>query len=314
MTGASSGLGRALVPALLAAGYAVRATGRDPAAAADLAGADFVAADLVSSPPAPLLEGIDIVFHLAALSAPWGRERDFQAINVDATSRLALAARAAGCARFVHVSTPSIFAEPRARLGLVEDSPPARRFANAYAASKFAGEKLLAAIDGPMRMVIVRPRAIVGPHDRVLLPRLMRAVRSGRVPMPGGGAGLVELTDARDVAAALMCAAEREEAAGRVFNISGGVPLPARTIVERVCEALGQRPRLVSLPISVAMAAAGMAELVARLRGTEPSITRYSVMTLAWSQTFDLSAARETLGWRPTIHPLDAIAHALEGR
>jgi nucleoside-diphosphate-sugar epimerase len=111
-----------------------------------------------------------------------------------------------------------------------------------------------------------------------------------------------------------MCAAEREEAAGHVFNISGGVPLPARTIVERVCEALGQRPRLVSLPISVAMAAAGMAELVARLRGTEPSITRYSVMTLAWSQTFDLSAARETLGWRPTIHPFDAIAHALDGR
>jgi nucleoside-diphosphate-sugar epimerase len=312
VTGATGGLGRALVPALLERGYDVRATGRDAAIGTE-GPAPFATADLVTDPLAPLLDGAGIVFHLAALSAPWGRAADFRAVNIDATARLLAAARAAGCRRFVHVSTPSIFAEPRARLDLAGESPPARRLANAYAATKYAGERLVRAADGPdMRTVVLRPRAIVGPHDRVLLPRLMRAVEAGRVPLPGGGAGLVELTDVRDVTAALIAAAECDRAAGRVFNISGGVPLTARAVVERVCAALGRRPRLVDLPVSLAMLLAGAAELAARIGGREPMVTRYAVMTLAFSQTFDLRAAREVLGWAPRIHPDQAIANALK--
>lgn len=311
VTGATGGLGRALLPALVERGYRVQATGRDAALGARLS-APFVPADLVVDPLAPLLDGIEVVFHLAALSAPWGRAADFQTVNVDATRRLLAAARTAGCCRFVHVSTPSIFAEPRARLDLTEKSPPARRFANAYAATKYAGEQLVRAADGPdMRTVVLRPRAIIGPHDRVLLPRLIRAIDAGRVPLPGGGAGLVELTDARDVAVALIAAAEADAAAGQVFNISGGVPMAARTIVERVCTMRGKRPRLVDLPVPLAMLLAGAAELAARFRGGEPLVTRYAVMTLAWSQTFDLRAAREALGWTPRIHPDEAIGHAL---
>lgn len=315
VTGATGGFGRALVQSLLGKGYEVRATGRDPAIGAELAasGAAFQPADLTSDPPAPLVAGIDVVFHLAALSAPWGRMADFRAINVEATARLFDAAKAAGCARFVHLSTPSIYAEPRPRLGLTEDSPPARRFANAYAATKYAGEQLVRAADGPdLRTVVLRPRAIVGPYDRVLLPRLMRVIEAGRVPLPGGAAGLVELTDVRDVVAATIAAAETDAAAGRTFNISGGVPMTARAVVERVCAALGRAPRFVTLPVPVAMLAARAAELAARVRGREPLVTRYAVMTLAWSQTFDLSAARDLLGWAPRIPPDEAIAHALQ--
>ena len=315
VTGATGGFGRALVQALLEKGYEVRATGRDWTVGTELAalGAAFRPADLTSDPPAPLVADIDVVFHLAALSAPWGRMADFRAINIEATRTLLAVARAAGCARFVHISTPSIFAEPRSRLGLSEDSPPARRFANAYGATKYAGEQLVRAADGPdLRTVVIRPRAIVGPHDRVLLPRLMRAVESGRVPLPGGGAGLVELTDVRDVVAATIAAAETDAAAGRTFNVSGGAPMTARAVVERVCAVLGKRPRLIDLPVRAAMLLAGAAELAARLRGREPQVTRYAVMTLAWSQTFDLRAAREVLGWTPRVHPDAAIAHALK--
>jgi nucleoside-diphosphate-sugar epimerase len=315
VTGATGGFGRALVQALLERGYEVRGTGRDETVEVELAamGASFRRADLTSDALVPLVEGIDVVFHLAALSAPWGRMADFRAINIEATRALLAAAQAAGCARFVHISTPSIYAEPRSRLGLTEDSPPARRFANAYAATKYAGEQLVRAADGPdLRTVVLRPRAIVGPHDRVLLPRLMRAVESGRVPLPGGGAGLVELTDVRDVIAATIAAAETDAAAGRAFNISGGVPMTTRAVVERVCAALGKRPRLIDLPVPVAMMLARAAELGARLRGREPQVTRYAVMTLAWSQTFDLRAARDVLGWIPRVHPDAAIAHALK--
>src|SRR6478752_653870 len=111
VTGATGGLGRALVAALQSHGYRVRATGRDLEAGRRLgrAGASFVAADLTD--PAggeDLVKGIDVVFHAAALSSPWGARSDFEAINVEATRRLLTAAQAAGCDAFVFVSTPSV--------------------------------------------------------------------------------------------------------------------------------------------------------------------------------------------------------------
>jgi nucleoside-diphosphate-sugar epimerase len=317
VTGATGGLGRTLVPALVAAGYDVTATGRDrPAGVAlEAGGARFVAADLCD-PEADLVpEGTDVVFHLAALSSPWGRARDFAAINVEATSRLLDRARAAGCDCFVYASTPSIYAEPRDRLGLTEASPPARRFANDYAATKYEAEQaVLAANRDDFRTIAIRPRAIVGPHDSVLLPRLIRASRRGRMPMPNDGRALIELTDVRDAAAAFLAAdVARAQAAGQAFNVSGGQPRTLRDLLGLIFAALGTAPRLVSLPAGPAMAAARLAEAVAALLPgrPEPPATRYSIMALAFSQTFDLIAARERLGWSPLYSPEQAIAFAL---
>lgn len=305
VTGATGGLGRTLVPALAAAGWEVRQTGRR-------IGNGIIPLDLTQQIPALLLQGVDTVFHLAALSSPWGRPSDFTAINVDATARFLEAATRAGCRRFVHVSTPSIYTEARERLRLSETSPPAARFANRYAQTKSAGERLVLAADSPtMRTIVVRPRAIVGPHDTVLLPRLMRAIHKGRVPLPGGGAALVELTDARDVAAALIAAAGAK-VGGQSVNISGGQPRSIRWIVSHIAAMLGLTLRIVALPRPVALAGAGVLEAVGSVVGREPLITRYGVMTLGWSQTFDLTAARAVLNWTPRISPEDAIDHALK--
>lgn len=298
VTGATGGLGRTLVPMLAAARWQVRATGRRDGGL-----------DLTGPLPADLCAGVDTVFHLAGLSSPWGRRADFEAINVDAARRLAEAAAQAGVRRFVHVSTPSIYAEARDRLGLREDDVPARRFANAYAETKWRAELLLREM--PIETTIVRPRAIVGPDDAVLLPRLLRVIEDGRAPLPGGGAALVELTDARDVAAALIAAAE---APPTTVNISGGAPRPVRAIVARIASRLGRQVRIAAVPRRIALAGAGILELAGHATGREPPITRYGVKTLGWSQTFDLSHARAHLGWTPTISPEDAIDHALEHR
>lgn len=304
VTGATGGLGRTLVPMLRAAGWQVRATGRRPRP-----GEPIRALDLAVAIPEDLVADVDTVFHLAALSAPWGPSAAFEEINVEATLRLAVSSARAGCRRFVHVSTPSIYAERRDRVGLREGDPPARRLANTYAESKWRAERLLAEVD--LAVTIVRPRAIVGPDDTVLLPRFLRAIRRRRVPLPGGGEALIELTDARDVARALIAAADAPPTA---VNISGGAPRPVRAIVERVAARLGCPIDIVAVPRAVALAGAGLLEVAGRVTGREPAITRYGVKTLGWSQTFDLSHARAHLGWAPTISPEDAIDHALEGR
>lgn len=317
VTGASGGLGRVLVPTLLAAGLEVRATGRRTVVPAQLAGprCTYRPADLATDPLHDLLDGVQTVYHLAAMSAPWGPAQAFEAANVVATQRLLGAARAAGCPAFVHVSTPSIYAEPRDRLGLRDDAAPAGRWANDYARTKHVAERTVLAASGTgLDTVVLRPRAIISPFDTVLLPRLVRAAARGRLPLPHGGRALIELTDARDVVAALLAAARRAgQLGGMAFNISGGVPLPLARIVALVFEALGQPVRLHSIDRRLALLLATFAERLALLRpgSPEPRLTRYGVMVTGWSQTFDLGAARAALGWTPRHAPADAIAWAL---
>ena len=319
LTGATGGLGAALARLLLDEGYALRVTGRNEAAGGRLSalGAEFVAADLTDpATPQALCRGVDVVFHAAALSSPWGRREAFEAINVRATERLLAAARAAECDAFIYVSTPSVYAEPRDRLDLTEASPLARRFANDYVTTKYAAERLVLAANAPgFAAVALRPRAIVGPQDRQLLPRLLRVGRSGRFPLVRGGRALIELTDARDAAAATVAADRRRElAGGHVFNISGGAPRAVADVLRLAFDATGVHPRLVPLPYALAAVACRLAEGVcAWMPGRpEPPATVYSLSTLAFSQTFDLAKAEHMLDWRPRVSPEAAIAHAVQ--
>ena len=308
VTGATGGLGRILVERLLAEGRAVRASGRNTGIGRllETAGARFVAADLARDDLAPLVQGVSTVFHLAALSSPWGPEADFVAANVNATMRLLAAARGADVRIFMLTSTPSIYARAKDQIALHERSALPRRLANAYARTKLAAERHTRGADGAaMRTVTLRPRAIIGPYDAVLLPRLLRAAETGVMPLPRGGCALIEPTDARDVVAALLAAEARAGAiGGQVFNISGGQAVTLAALVSHVFDRLGRKVRLVSVPAHVALAAGGLLEVMAKLRraSSEPLLTRYTAMTLGWSQTFDLSAAREaSVGCLATI-------------
>lgn len=317
VTGATGGLGLALTSALLAEGYTVRATGRDVSALQQLRalGVETVEADLVTAPDraAMLCDGVEVVFHVAALSSPWGPARAFDRANVEMTRTLLNAARGAGCQGLVFVSSPSIYAETRDRLALTEADPPAARPLNAYARTKLAAERLVLAANGPdFFTVAIRPRALVGPDDKVLLPRLLDLVARGGAPLPYGGRALVELTDTRDAAHALILADDkRQNVGGRVFNISGGAPVSVGAFALDLAAAADRPLRIVSAPWPLLHAAATLAEVLAAvLPGRpEPPLTRYAVATLAFSQTFDLTAARRDLGYAPGH---DARATALE--
>jgi nucleoside-diphosphate-sugar epimerase len=298
-------------------GAHVRATGRDASAGGQLAqlGAEFIPCELVAPNAnlASLVQGCDSVIHAAALSASWGREADFETANVTATRSLLETARAAGVSRFVFVSSPSIFARLADQTPIGADDSPAVRPLNAYARTKLAAERLvLAASSNGFATCAIRPRALVGEGDRVLLPRLAALARRARMPLPRGGQASIELTDLRDAAWAIGEAEARAPAlGGRAINVSGGQPIAVRDLALRLAAALGTQPRLVSLPLALAIPVATIAETLARLARSpeEPVLTRYTLATLAFSQTFDLAPARALLGYEPQH---DATATLLE--
>ncbi|MBD2847607.1 NAD(P)-dependent oxidoreductase [Paenibacillus sp. IB182496] len=308
VTGATGFLGSRTALLLKEAGWSVTGGGRDPQAGARLEaqGVPFLPLDLRDGAAIDrACSGMDAVVHCAALSSPWGRYRDFYATNVEGTARIAESCLRGGAGRLVFVSSPSVYFDYRDRLLTRESDPPARRPANAYAATKLEAERVVAACsERGLAAVILRPRALFGPGDPALFPRLMR-VGSGRgIPLMKGGAALIDLTYVDDAARAIIQACTAPGAPGQTLNLSGGEPRTLLAIMTRLSELLELPLRTRPVARPAALAAGSLLEMAYRilpLPGGEPPFTRYSVAQLAYSQTLDLTEARRVLGYAPQV-------------
>lgn len=318
VTGATGGLGRHAVQALLRQGWPVRATGRRTEIGRQLSedGAAFAALDLATADEQALdslLEGAHAVWHLAARSAPWGDRTDFWTDNLHATERLLASAVRCRVPRFIHVSTPAIYFDFQHHLN-IEESFRARRFVNAYAASKAAAEDAVRQFSRRhgLRSVILRPRAIFGPHDQVLLPRLMQVYRrrDGRLPLPRQGEAILDMTYVGNVVHALQLATAADALpSGRAYNITNHAPRPLREVLQQLfVNHLGWPLHIVHAPYPLLASLAQAAQALSQVTGREPRLTAYSVGALNYDMTLSQEAACRELGYVPPISLDDALA------
>lgn len=311
VTGASGFLGGYVVRDLRAHGLDVFTAGRDRAALARVADEEHrLVGDLASLASEDLQ--VDAVIHCAALSSPWGAPRAFQEANVDGTVHVVEFMRRNSARRLVHVSSPSIYAAARDRLGIREDDVDERNRLSEYIRSKIAAEQLLqhALAEGSVpELVIIRPRGLLGIGDPSLVPRLIDIHDRLGVPIFDGGENLIDVTAVENVALALRLALTRGDAAGGVYNITNGDPRRFRELLVRLLELSGRTPRVRPVSRRAAWAAASVLEAVCRvLPGRpEPPFTRYTLSTIAYSQTLDISRARDELGYEPAVALDDAI-------
>jgi nucleoside-diphosphate-sugar epimerase len=232
------------------------------------------------------LASVDAVIHLAAVVGdPGPPEAVFRRVNVDGTARLL---DAAGARPVVYVSSASVYAPPVDGQPLTE-SHPVGGHVNAYGRTKAAGEALALAAGA----VVLRPRAVYGPGDPHLLPRLRRAARGGRALLPGPDVSM-SLTAVENLAHACLAALDWPAGA---YNITDAVPYPRDATVHAVLTALGLRARTVHVPTVLAQAAARLS----------PTVTRYAVDQLALGVVLDIGRATAQ-GWRPTRKLSDYLA------
>src|SRR5439155_4719813 len=121
------------------------------------------------------------VFNCAAKVGDWGTLDEFRRLNVEAFRLLLDAAADAKVERFVHVSSLGVY-EGRDHYGPDETTPPAAESLDAYTRSKVEAEALALSYfaERGLPVAIVRPGFIYGPRDRTVLPKLVKALRSGR--------------------------------------------------------------------------------------------------------------------------------------
>lgn len=245
VTGATGFVGQALLDRAVAAGVPVRALTRREQPARG--GVEWVRGELADREAlARLVSGADAVLHVAGVvntPDPMG----FHLGNVAGTRGLMDAARAAGCARLVFVSS------------LAAREPQLSR----YGGSKREAEDMLRA-DG-IDWTIVRPPAIYGPRDREIL-ELFRAARWGVVPMPPAGRASIVHVD--DLARLLLILARTEGAAVSrlVFEPDDGRERgwSHRELARAIGAAVGRKVLVPHVPTPLLRAAVRLDRLVRR--------------------------------------------------
>ena len=217
-----------------------------------------------------------VVVHLAAVvGATCTADPSFaHTVNVDGTANLISAAQAFDVERFVFLSTAAVYGDSRrhpvSENDVVQPSGP-------YAESKLQAESVLSMSAGTMAIDVLRVFNVFGPEmGDSLISRLLSAT-STPVSINGLDSFVRDYIHVNDVARAVGAAANSEGLGYRVLNIGSGIPRSNRDLLDSL-------PAASLSPVTIG-----------------PEVESYSCA--------DITAAKESLGWRPIEPWPPQLAH-----
>jgi uncharacterized protein YbjT (DUF2867 family) len=256
VTGGTGFVGSALIRMALAQGYRVRALTRRAQPVQDgvawIEGALDDPDSLLS-----LIRGSDAVIHIAGVvNTPLRRE--FEAGNVTGTLNMVHAAKQAGVARFIHVSSLT------ARMPDISN----------YGWSKAKAENVVAA--SGLDWTMVRPPAIYGPGDKDMLDMFKMAQRGFVLLPPTGRLSVLEVSDLCRLLLALVPASE---ARAQLYEADDGVEggWSHASFGKAIGRAVGKRVMTLAMPKWV-MRAAAKGDRLFRGSGAKLTTDRASYM------------------------------------
>jgi len=272
----------------------------------------WATADVARDDLAPVLDGADVVVHLAWLIQPERHPEVLEAVNVEGSRRVFEAALRAGAGTIVYASSVGVYSPgPKDRAvdeSWARDGIPT----STYSQHKVRVERILDALEAEhphVRIVRLRPglifqrsaaseirRYFLGPlvPNPLLRPALLPIVpRSDRL--------VFQAVHADDVADAYRRVIAERDVRG-AFNIAADPVLDA----DALARALGARP--VPVPARLLRGAAALT-WKAHLQPTAPGWVDLG----RGVPVMDASRARTELGWAPRHGADDALLELLDG-
>ncbi len=269
--GASSLIGRFLVPELEAAGVGAIALSRKPPAQSAGGSVTWLAADLNAPELEALLPWAETVISLSPI---WLAPAALPAL------------KARGMTRLVAFSSTSVFT--KAGSDHPHEQATVQRLKD--------GEALVRAFCEAhgVAWTILRPTLIYAEGQDQNVSRLAGLIRRiGVLPLAGRGEGLRQPVHADDLAAAAIVAASSPAAENKAYDLPGGETLTYRQMAERVFEGLGRRPLIMSAPEPLWRLAFALA------RPLLPGATAQMGRRMSADLAFDGSVAAADFGWNP---------------
>ncbi len=310
VTGATGFIGRHLVERLTTARKHVTAFVLPTVNAAwlDSLGVEVVRGDLADAHAIErAADKCEIIFHLAAKTESAGllSRQDVQLANIQGTENVARAALRAGVGRLVFSSSVAVYGRiPKNRL---IDENTGSNPDSSYGKSKVLGEQIVLTSrqrDG-LPVVVARISTVWGPGNASGLG-LFRSIASGHFRLIGKGINYHHLVDVSDVVEGLLLCGSVKEIEGRTYILAGSEPIQLRELVKMIREEFGVTRFPANLPAAPLRVYRALDELAVSLMGRKlPRADRLALFL--GDRTFDISRARQELGFVPRIPTKDSI-------
>jgi UDP-glucose 4-epimerase len=212
--------------------------------------------DILDIPPAHLLDGVEVVIHLAAQAGvrrSWGDNfQIYTRNNVLSTQHLLEGIKAQGGVRMVYASSSSVYGDapelPSREDGLCRPVSP-------YGVTKLAGENLCTLYHKNFALdaVSLRYFTVYGPRQRpdMAFHRFIRAMlEGGEMRLFGDGEQSRDFTHVSDIVEATLAAALTPEARGGIFNIGGGHRASVNQVLARLEHIMGTKAKVLRLEVA----------------------------------------------------------------
>jgi nucleoside-diphosphate-sugar epimerase len=246
-------------------------------------------------------EGIQVVFHLAAVVTDWAPKRLFSEVNIEGMRNICRASLKNGVERFVEVSTNDIF-------GLKEGVVMTEDFEFSYWKEPYADTKIEATKiaweyhERGLPVTMVYPCWVYGPGDKTFVPEIIKALKDRSLVFWRKGA-LVWPAYVGNVIDLLMVISEHPAAVGQGFLVHDGVADTFEGFAAKVARAAGVPKATRHIPYRAAYAASWCLELAWKLlrKKSRPLLTTYTVKNLGSRLRFSIDKADRLLGWKPPV-------------
>ncbi len=303
VTGGTGFAGGHLVNRLISDGFEVRVIARNPKKAEKLKdkGVGIIIGNITDKDAIKkAVKGVKKVYHLAANWRIAGvPDKVYWDVNVGGTRNLLEASLKENVERFVHCSTMGVH-------GHVDKIPANENTrynpGDIYQVTKLEGEKLALNFfkEKGLPVSVIRPCAIYGPGDTRLL-KMFRAIAKRRFVMLGSGETLYHMVYVTDLAEGFRLAADKEEAVGKAFLIGGEEYVSLNKLAEMIAKEVGVSPPKIHFPVWPVELLGTILEKVCIPLKIEPPIYKRRVLFFTKDRAFDISKAKNILGYRPKV-------------
>lgn len=310
VTGGGGFLGLYIVEQLVARGDQVRNVSRSRYPDLDALGVESIQGDLRDPRTAnSACEGVDVVFHTAAVAGIWGPWEFYHGINTVATHNVVAGCRTHGVPKLVFTSSPSVTFDGSDQRNVDESVPYPTGWLCHYPHTKALAEQHVLEANGTNGLMTcsLRPHLIWGPRDHHLIPRLLERARSGKLRRVGDGTNMVDMIYVENAAAAHLQAADAlgpgSPVCGRSYFISQGEPVNCWDWINEILALADLPPITKSISSRAAWRIGAVMEAAYRLlrRKSEPRMTRFLAAQLAKDHYFDIQRAIDDFGYRPRV-------------
>lgn len=254
-------------------------------------------------------QGCDVVHHLAAAFRQVNLPKQiYWDVNVEGTRYLLDAALKYGVQKFVYCSTCGVH-------GNVEKIPSGEDAAIApadyYQYTKWEGERIIPEfVEKGLSVVTLRPAAIYGPGDPERFSIIFKRAKRGQFLMCGSGKTFYHPLYIDNLVDAFELAAASDKCKGEAYLIADEYYYSLNDLVTAVGKAMGIDVKIQHVPFGPVWTVALLTEIAYKpLIGIDPPLFRRRVDWFRQNRGFDISKAKQELGYQPRVGLAEGLAN-----